>query len=152
MNDFTSLAKSQSYLGQRILAIDFGSKVIGTAIFYPGKDLFPYMHEKIISKDDETDCKKLTQIINSDQISVIVFGVPLFLDGNESLQTMKARIFGKKVKEANPHCLFFEQDETLSTKTAESRMKNSPLFNFKVDPKKLDCLSAVIILEDFLRS
>ena len=47
--------------------------------------------------------------------------------------------------------LYF-QDETLTTKEAEERMKKSPRFNFKVDPTQIDSLSASIILEDFLRA
>ena len=45
----------------------------------------------------------------------------------------------------------FEQDETLSTFEAESRMKESPRYNFKIDPKQIDALAASIILEDFVK-
>ena len=50
-----------------------------------------------------------------------------------------------------PDLTIINQDETLTTYEAKDRMKNSAKFNFKVDPKQIDELSAVIILEDFIK-
>jgi putative Holliday junction resolvase len=44
-----------------------------------------------------------------------------------------------------------EQDETLSTFEAESRMKSSPQYNFQVNLTQIDALAACVILEDFIR-
>ena len=43
-------------------------------------------------------------------------------------------------------------DETLTTFEAEQRMQNDPKYNFKIDLKKIDELSATIILEQFLKN
>ena len=152
MNDFAHYPKFKKFHGKKILAIDFGTKVIGTAMFCPGKDPFPYVAEKIIYKSDADSIKKIGSIVADEDIQIIVLGVPYFLDGKESTTTVLVKKFGELLKSTLPDLEFFEQDETLSTKAAEEKMKNSPVYNFKVDPTKIDCVSATIILEDFIRS
>lgn len=152
MNDFEKYKRFNDLLGKRILAIDFGHKVIGTAMFCPGKDPFPYIAEKIIHQSIPASLKAIKTLVDDEAVDVIVLGVPYFLDGKSSSNTEAIKSFGNLLKE---HCSlqeFFEQDETLTTKAAEERMKNSPQYNFKVDPTKIDCVSATIILEDFIRS
>lgn len=135
-----------------LLAIDYGSKVVGTAKYTVGKDPYPLMLEKIIVKDEAQVIKAISNLINDEVIDVIIVGVPYFIDGKESEQTKKNKQFALTLSEKFPQLKIFEQDETLTTKEAEERMKNSPQFNFKVDPTQIDCLSAVIILEDFLKN
>ncbi len=135
-----------------LLAIDYGSKVVGTAKFSVGRDPYPLMFEKIVVKNETQVVIELTRIIQDELIDVVVVGVPYFTDGKESEQTKKNKLFTELLRNKFPTIKIFEQDETLTTKEAEERMKNSPQFNFKVDPTQIDCLSAVIILEDFLNS
>lgn len=134
------------------MSIDYGTKVIGTAFYCPGLDPFPYIGEKIIYKSDQDALLNLKKIIENEGIDMVILGVPYFLDGKESNNTQKIKAFGKDFQTSCPHLLYFEQDETLTTKEAIDRMKNSPQYNFKVDPTKIDCLSAMIILEDFIRT
>lgn len=144
--------KIKEFQGKVLLSIDFGLKVIGTAKFAVGIDPFPLMHEKIIYKNEIFIMQSLKQIISDDAIDVVVVGVPFFTDGKETNQTKIVREFISKLKSENPSIDIFEQDETLTTKEAEDRMKHSPQFNFKIDVTQIDCMSAVIILEDFLNS
>lgn len=134
------------------MAIDYGSKVIGTALFCPGKDPFPLMAEKIIVRSEGQVMRDLQFLIEAESVEVIVLGVPYYLDGNLSENSLHIKSFGEKLKKENSSLPFFEQDETLTTKTAEDRMRNSPQFNFQIDPSSIDCVSATIILEDFIRS
>ena len=152
MNDFSHYPNFQKFLNRRILAIDFGTKVIGTSTFCPGRDPFPVMSEKIIYKSHEESIISIKKLIENEDIDVVVIGIPYFLDGKESQNTINIKKFAQQLKNALKDKESFEQDETLTTKAAEERMKNSPEFNFKVDPTKIDCLSATIILEDFIRS
>ena len=143
---------SNKYFNKTILAVDYGFKVIGTALFRVGNDPFPLMHEKILLKDIDSSLVQLKKIIMDEAVDVVVFGLPLFTDGTKSEHSVKTENVGFALKAQISQCEFFFQDETLTTKEAEDRMKNSPEFNFKIDPTKIDCLSAVIILEDFLKS
>lgn len=152
MQDFSLYPRFKEFRGKTILAIDYGSKVIGTALFCPGKDPFPLMAEKIIVRSEAQVMRDLQLLIEAESVEIIVLGVPYYLDGNPSENSLNIKSFGEKLQGANSTLPFFEQDETLTTKAAEDRMKNSAQFNFQVDPLSIDCVSATIILEDFIRS
>lgn len=152
MQDFSLYPRFAEFKGRTLLGIDFGSKVVGTALYCPGKDPFPLMAEKIIYRSDEQIIRELLLLIDAETVEIVVLGVPYFIDGRASENSLRMQEFGKKLKAAIPHLAFFEQDETLTTKAAEERMKSSPQFNFKVDVTRIDCVAATIILEDFIRS
>ena len=151
MLDFSIYSRFRELSGLNIIAIDFGLKVVGTALFTPGKDPYPYPFEKIIFKDYPQVLHALKTIIENEMVEVIVLGVPYFVDGKESENTKLIKNFGQSLKNMLPHLKYFEQDETLTTKMAEERMQNSAQYNFKIDPTKIDCVAASIILEDFIR-
>jgi putative holliday junction resolvase len=151
MLDYSHYPRFTLFKGQTLLGIDFGSKVIGTALFTPGRDPYPLMAEKIIVKTQTKSLQELSQLILNEDVKIIVYGVPFFVDGKSSENTIKTRQWGEELKAMHPNLQFFEQDETLTTKAAEERMKNSPQFNFKVDVTQIDCVAATIILEDFIR-
>lgn len=142
--------KLKDFMNLSILAIDYGTKVIGTAKYTVGVDPYPLMLQKIIVKSENETINELKKIIEDESIDIIVIGIPYFVDGKESEQTKTNKIFADKLKKTFSTLKFFEQDETLTTKEAEERMINSPQFNFKIDRTKIDCMSAVVILEDFL--
>lgn len=152
MLDFSSYNRFKIFENKTILSIDFGLKVTGTAFFKPGRDPFPYMGPKIIFKSETETIVSLRQLIDDENVDVLVLGVPYFVDGKESRNTKFVKNFGILLKSSFPLLEFFEQDETLTTKAAEERMKNSPQFNFKIDVTQIDCVAATIILEDFIRS
>lgn len=152
MEDYSFYPRYLQCVGKKILAIDFGSKVIGTAMYAPGHDPFPYPFLKIIYRSHAQSINEIQNIVENEGIDIIVLGVPYFLDGKESDNTKRIKEFGHLLQAACPDQKFFEQDETLTTKAAEDRMKSSPQYNFKVDPTKIDCVSATIILEDFIKN
>lgn len=155
MLDFSTYKRFKTFENKNIMAIDFGTKVVGTAFFCPGRDPFPYIGEKIIFKSQTDTIESLKKIVADENVEVLVLGVPYFIDGKESETTKLIKHFGELLKNnlklSFPTLDFFEQDETLTTKAAEERMKNSPQFNFKIDMTMIDCVAATIILEDFIR-
>jgi putative holliday junction resolvase len=137
---------------KNILAIDYGTKETGLASYCPGRDPYPTPYGRIIYKNDKQLIDELEEIINNEAIDVLVLGIPHFLDGKESRMTKKIQSFGVRLERHFHRLEVFRQDETLSSKEAEERMKSSPQYNFKVDPKQIDAVAASIILEDFMRS
>ncbi len=152
MLDFSTYKRFKHFQQRNILAIDFGLKVVGTAFFCPGRDPYPYMGEKIIFKSEMATIDSIRKIVEAENVEVVVLGIPYFLDGKESETTKLIKKFGELLKSHFSHIEFFEQDETLTTITAQERMKNSAQFNFKIDWTMIDCVAATIILEDFIRS
>ena len=142
----------QIYLGKNILSIDYGTKVTGLATFCPGTTPFPIPFGKIIYKDDEKLCDSIIDIVDDEAINVIVLGLPLFTDGKESKMSNRVKNFHQLLQKKIPGMEINLHDETLTSYEAETRMKNSPRYNFKVNKKEIDALAASIILEDFIKS
>ncbi len=139
---------------RKYLAIDYGSKFIGLAQFHEESDPFPLVLERLANKNESESLKSILKLIQEEFYTDIVFGIPYLTDGSESTSTVKMKKIFKKFEDeilkTDPQIRLYEQDETLTTFQAEEEMKNSPKYNFKVDLKLIDSLSARIILEDFL--
>lgn len=135
---------------KNILALDFGEKFIGVANFCVNRDPFPTPYGRIANVSDQKVLNDLTQIINDELTDIIVVGIPYLLDGTQTSTTNKVKNFVHFLRN-NFTLPIEEQDETLSTFEAESRMKNSPRYNFKTDLKQIDAVAASVILEDFIR-
>lgn len=150
--DLSQYPNFNRFSGKNILAVDYGTKVTGTATFCPGRDPFPLLCTSIIYKTDQQLIQELSKLAEDEGIDVLVLGLPLFTDGKESEMTKKVRQFQQELMASLPDLDHHLQDETLTSYEAEDRMKNSPEFNFKVDMKKIDMVAASIILEDFIKS
>ncbi|HXH32453.1 MAG TPA: Holliday junction resolvase RuvX [Bacteriovoracaceae bacterium] len=150
MNEFT-LPPDDPLNLKTVLAMDFGEKFIGVATFCVNRDPYPTPYGRIHNKSKEQVVSELQKIIDDEFVEVIVIGLPFLTDGQKTKMTTKAQEFVKLISESFA-LKVFEQDETLSTFEAESRMKTSPRYNFQVDLKHIDAVAASVILEDFIRS
>lgn len=148
---FEEFPRFEQFRGRAILAVDYGTKVTGLASWCPGREPFPQPYGKIIYKDDSQVCKEILQIFDDEAMDVIVVGLPLYADGNDSEMTKCVRAFAANLAATIPSAELHFQDETLTSYAAKERMRTSPRYGFKVDPKQLDALSATIILEDFIK-
>jgi len=136
------------------LAIDYGTKFIGLAQFRQGNDPFPLCMERIANKGASAVFQAIEAIVKAEEITDIIVGVPYLLDGQITSTSKKMMDFSDQLKAhfnlKKIAITIHQQDETLSTFQAQEEMKNSPQFNFKIDMKKIDSVSAKIILQDFL--
>ena len=135
---------------KNILALDYGEKFIGLATFCVNRDPFPTPYGRIANLSKDEVIHQMRKVINDELIDLLVIGLPYLTDGKKTSTTIKVQNFIEFIK--NHFTLpIYEQDETLSTFEAESRMKNSPRYNFKIDLKQIDAVAASVILEDFIR-
>lgn len=149
MSEF-SLPSNHPLNLKNILAMDFGEKFIGVATYCVNRDPFPTPYGRIQNLSPEHVIKELKRIIDDECIDLVVIGLPHLVDGKKTSTTQKAQNFVNFVAE-HFTLPIEEQDETLSTFEAESRMKASPRYNFQVDLKQIDAVAASVILEDFIR-
>lgn len=149
MSEF-SLTQNHPLHLKNILAIDFGEKFIGVAIFCVNRDPFPTPYGRVANTSQEAVIKEFKKIVEDEFIEVIVVGLPHLIDGKKTSTTAKAQSFLDLIAE-HFNLPVEAQDETLSTYEAESRMKSSPRYNFQVDLKQIDAVAATVILEDFIR-
>lgn len=149
MNEF-HLPPDHQLNNKTILAMDFGEKFIGVATYCVNRDPFPVPFGRIQNLGMPHVVKELKKLIDDESIDIVVIGVPKLTDGKTTTMTAKAITFVSEIR--NQITLpVEEQDETLSTYEAESRMKNSARYNFQVDLKQVDAVAASVILEDFIR-
>lgn len=146
-----TLISSEDLVNKHIMALDYGQKFTGVATYKYQVDPFPLTWGRIAYQSDHQLIDEVAKIIDEEFIDILVIGVPFFTDGKESTMTKTIKSFVDKAKETLD-VQIFTVDETLTTFEAEERMKNDPKYNFKVDLKKIDELSAAIILEQFLKN
>ena len=129
----------------RYLAIDYGTKRTGLAICDRGETIASPL--TVIQGQKEL-LKKISEVIEAENIDAVVLGLPLNMDGSEGFQTKLVLKFGKQLQDRiNIPVLL--QDERLSSFGAEEKL-TSAKYTRKKKKKRLDAVAAAEILESFL--
>ncbi|MEP7218125.1 MAG: Holliday junction resolvase RuvX [Bacteroidota bacterium] len=131
----------------RILAIDFGTVRIGTALSDELKMLAsPY---KVVqySRNSPAD---IAAIVAEQKVETVVMGMPYALDGTESEMTRQTKNFAEKLRAIIP-CPVVEWDEAFSSRKAGERMRGAGVRKKKRSQKGItDTWAAAIILQEYL--
>lgn len=131
----------------RKMGIDFGEVRIGIALSDPlGIIASPYETYKRISLDK--DLEHLMQLIKTNHVDTVVFGLPYQMDGQEGKIAKIVREFAELLEEkTNIKTVFV--DERLSSVEAEEILINA---NVKREDRKMliDKIAAQIILQAYL--
>ncbi len=120
----------------KILGIDFGTKRIGLAV---SDETQTFARELAILSPKEFSAQ-IQQIIQDNEISKIVVGLPLGISGNDTEKTTEAREF-KRLLETVVKIPVEFMDERFSSSMAEHISGNK---------KNLDSLAAQILLQNWL--
>jgi putative Holliday junction resolvase len=92
----------------------------------------------------------LNEVVKKEKIDKIVIGLPLQLDGQEGKRAQSTRRFiNDFLSEFGPIDVIY-QDERYTTIEAKERLMAYGYKQAKID-QMIDAMSAVIILEDYLR-
>ena len=81
----------------RVLAIDYGTKVTGLAKFCEGEDFRPHAFGRIITQQVDL-ISELLSFIEEYEIKTIVIGLPTMPDGQPSQQGVLVEEFVKNLK------------------------------------------------------
>ena len=133
----------------RILSIDYGDKRVGIAISdelgITAQGLKTINH----TGNDKAVLKELEIIVQEYDISTIVVGLPLMMNGSSSDRVDKTRKFIHKLKCKFNKIEIVELDERLTTVQAHKTMNE---LGIKPKDKKniVDTISAVYILETYM--
>lgn len=132
----------------KAIGIDFGSKRIGIAISYHGKNAMPY---SVIPAEPLSQAISLIEeIVEENQIDTVVVGIPYSLSGAESQQTVKTLEF-EKILSTRLNKNIVKIDERLTTKQIESFLLRYGIKKRK-DKKDIDKYSAALILQQYLEA
>lgn len=131
----------------RYLGLDLGTKTLGVAIsdktgviasFY---DSFRYEDENLL-------ILKIKDIVLKENISVVVLGLPVNMDGSKGFRAQETMDFKDKLeKEVDVEVVL--QDERLSTKVATDVLVKADMSR-KKRKNVIDGVSATVILQTYL--
>lgn len=133
----------------RALGIDFGIKRVGLAVCDPTETLCsPLTTVQRTSRQALFD--EILEIIHNEKIEAVVVGLPLSLDGEDTLTTRQARNFAESLTRRTdvPVHLW---DERLTSAQAEEELDMAGVYG-KKRKQALDSQAATIILRSWLES
>lgn len=134
----------------RIMGLDFGDKTVGVALSDP---LFLNARPKeIIFRERPTKLRqtlaRIEAIIEEEEVSEIVLGLPLNLDGTEGERVEKTREFAGMLERRTGMPITFHDERLTTVEADEYMLKNG----IKPEDRKkhVDMIAAMIILQDYL--
>ncbi|WP_129722746.1 Holliday junction resolvase RuvX [Xylanivirga thermophila] len=131
----------------RILSMDVGDRWIGVAV----SDQLGWTAQGIGTierKDDETDIKKISKMVEMYKPESIVLGLPKNMNGTLGPQSEKVIQFGNMLKD-NLETEIVYWDERLTTVSAHKIMIEADMSRRK-RKKKVDKMAAMLILQGYL--
>lgn len=132
-----------------ILAVDLGKARTGLAICDKTEMLASPL-EQISEKDMTILADKISEIVKSRAVELIVVGLPKNMDGSEGESAQNAREFAEILKEKTGLVVKM-QDERGTTITAHNYL-NATNTRGKKRKNVVDSVAATIILQNFLDS
>ena len=133
----------------KIMCLDYGDARIGIA-FSDFLQITANPYEIYHCQEKNKDLNYLSNLAHTNNVELIVIGMPYSMDGTENERTLITKNFGSQLQEFSKIKVVYE-DERLSSYEAEEILKQN-----KVSPKdrkkQLDMLSAAIILEAYLNN
>jgi putative Holliday junction resolvase len=126
-----------------VLGIDYGTKRIGLALAQDNEK--PHRLAVVAHQDWRHHLEKA---VADHGVTQVVIGLPRNLDGDDTPQTMRVRVFAQEVEEAL-HLPVRLQDEADTSNQARKRLANAGHKMLEIE-RQLDAEAAVIIVEDYL--
>ncbi len=133
----------------RIIALDYGAKRTGIAVTDPLK----IIASALTTVETKNLFIFLTNYFATEQVEALVIGFPTHLDGNDTHSTPLIRTFISQCKEKFPDLPIHLMDERFTSKLAVQAMIAGGMKKKDRQIKgNVDQISAVIILQDFMRN
>lgn len=134
----------------KYLAIDYGDRRVGIAlsdfnkeIAFP-RDFLEYTGEKEL-------LESLRKLCEGEQVTKIILGLPIMMDGTLGDRAKKTQLFYDKLKTILPQMSIEFFDERLSTEFASKILRGQGI-KARDQKGKRDSMSAQIILQNYLNS
>lgn len=134
----------------RVLAIDFGTVRIGTAI---SDELGLVARPLVVIPYSRTAAaEQIAELARRENAQRVVIGMPYALDGTESDMTRLVKRFAELLRPLLP-CPLDEWDEAYSSRTAGARMLSAGVGRKRRGEKgRTDAWAAAVILEGYLET
>ncbi|WP_457638161.1 Holliday junction resolvase RuvX [Oceanithermus sp.] len=130
----------------KLLGLDVGDSRIGLAVTETGQP-FAFGRGWLQRKGNGEDVSAILELARSENVDLVVVGLPLLASGEEGTQAAKVRDFVKELRSAGLRVEL--SDERFTTRLAQQRLEHLPRKK-KREKGRLDEAAAVAILEGFL--
>jgi putative holliday junction resolvase len=132
-----------------VLAFDFGEKRIGVAV---GETMLKtaHAHTTISSEITEVRFTAIKKLIDEWQPSLLIVGLPTYLDGTEHTLTQLAKKFAQRL-EGRFNLPVMMMDERLSSVEASQQLSNAGI-NAREQKSIIDAVAAQVILQSYFDS
>lgn len=132
-----------------VLAFDFGEKRIGVAV---GETMLKtaHAHTTISSEMTEMRFTAIKKLIDEWQPSLLIVGLPTYLDGTEHTLTQLAKKFAQRL-EGRFNLPVMMIDERLSSAEASQQLSNAGI-NAREQKSIIDAVAAQVILQSYFDS
>jgi putative holliday junction resolvase len=129
------------------IAIDHGTKRTGFAATDAARLLVSPLHA--VTGGDAEALAALAALLDERDVSHVVVGYPFNMDGTKGGRAAEVERFIDALAARFPGLVVVRQDERLSTKEAEERLKDAGHFGDARKARK-DAWSAMVLLEDWI--
>jgi len=134
-----------------VLAIDPGSKKSGFAFADRLRIAVHPLEPVRTNGDDAALLAHIAALVEERDVSTLLVGVPLDPEGGETRRSGEVRVLVARLRERFPHLDVRTYDEHLTTKEAESRLREAGYSGPEIQARK-DSWAAMVLLEDWLES
>jgi putative Holliday junction resolvase len=135
-------------MNTRLLGIDYGESRIGLSI---SDQLGSFAHPYRTLQAGPKVLEEIRAIVEREQVSGIVIGLPKNMDGTLGPSAAKAKSFGAQLALVTPTTNILFWDERLTTREAQ-RALHAAGKNSKQSKKMIDQVAAQILLQNYLDS
>lgn len=134
--------------GDKILGVDFGLKRVGLAVC-DSLHILATPLPVYYTKSMRNSIDHVARVAKEQGVSAVVVGLPLNLDGSESVQSGRARAFARTLSKVTglPVELF---DERLTTVEANELLIEAGVTKAADRAKLIDSMSAKVILQSYI--
>jgi putative Holliday junction resolvase len=134
----------------RVLGIDYGERRVGIALSDPTSTIAGPLTVLVRRAGKRPPVQAVVDLIVQHEVTHLVVGLPLTLEGDENAWTRAVRDFGEKVAARAGIGVTFA-DERLSSVAAERAVRSLGLPRGERERKeRVDAAAAVIILQGYL--
>ncbi|MCS6978232.1 MAG: Holliday junction resolvase RuvX [Gemmatales bacterium] len=130
----------------RVLGVDYGTKRVGLAISDEGRKIASPL--AVLRRHAPDEAQRLQRLIQEEQISLIVVGLPIRTTGHEGQKAREARQYGAWLHRVTGLPVVF-WDERFTTAEAEQLLLHAGLTK-KQRQERLDKVAAQRLLQTYL--
>jgi len=132
-----------------VLAIDLGTKKSGFA--YADALRIAVRPLETRRGDEAATAAEIARLLDEYDVDTLLVGLPRNMDGSEGPRAQASHAFAERLRARFPGCAVVLHDESLTTKEAESRLREAGYRRNEIRQRK-DSWSAWVLLDDWLRS